>query len=54
LVDFFINHAGLALNDGSMFGKEGRGFMRFNAAAPRATIDEAIKKIADALATFKK
>lgn len=52
LVDFFISKAGLALNDGSMFGVEGEGFMRFNAAAPRSTVDTALEKIATALKTL--
>lgn len=54
LVDFFVNHAHLALNDGSMFGKEGEGYMRFNAAAPRATIDHALNSLAEAYNTLKK
>lgn len=28
LVEFFVDGARLALNDGSIFGKEGEGFMR--------------------------
>lgn len=49
LVDFFINKARLALNDGTMFGHEGTGFMRFNAAAPRTMVDEALDRIDNAL-----
>lgn len=31
LAEFFVDGARLALNDGSIFGKEGEGFMRLNA-----------------------
>ncbi len=53
LNDLFVNKAGLALNDGAMFGKEGEGFMRLNAAAPRATIAEALDRLKKALAQVK-
>lgn len=49
LVDLFISKAGLALNDGSMFGDEGLGFMRLNIAAPRAEIISAMEKLEKAL-----
>lgn len=49
LRDLFQNKAGLALNDGAMFGKEGEGFMRFNTAAPRATIAAALERLRNAL-----
>lgn len=45
LVDFFINKAHLALNDGSMFGKEGTGFMRLNVATSRAYLREALESL---------
>ena len=34
LVRLFVEQAGLALNDGAMFGKEGEGFMRLNVGGP--------------------
>lgn len=49
LVKLFTGKAGLALNDGTMFGQEGEGFMRFNIASPRAVVKEAVKRIADAV-----
>lgn len=49
LVDLFINKARVALNDGAMFGEEGSGFMRFNAAMPRAVVKEALVRIKDAV-----
>jgi cystathionine beta-lyase len=42
---FFIHEAGLALNDGEMFGKEGVGFMRMNVGCPRAIVKEALERI---------
>ena len=39
LEDFFINKVGIALNSGIMFGDEGLGFMRLNAACPRSMLD---------------
>ncbi len=49
LTDLFINHARLALNDGEMFGVEGRGFMRLNVATPRHRLLKALKRLATAL-----
>ena len=48
LVDLVVNHAGLALNDGEMFGPEGHGFMRVNVATPRKMLFEAMDKLAKA------
>ena len=45
LVEFFVDKAHLALNDGSMFGKEGEGFMRMNIACPQATLDRALNQL---------
>ncbi len=50
LVDLVVNHAGLALNDGEMFGPQGHGFMRVNVATPRAELFKALGKLAAALA----
>lgn len=49
LVDLFVNNARVALNDGSMFGKEGEGYMRLNVAMPRVKLMEVIKCIKEAL-----
>ena len=49
LVDFFVDGAHLALNDGAMFGKEGEGFMRLNVACPRATLEKALKQLEQAV-----
>ncbi len=45
---FFIDKAHLALNDGAMFGTEGTGFMRLNAASPRSVIDKAMQQLKQA------
>ena len=50
LVDFFVDKAHLALNDGTAFGKEGEGFMRLNVASPRSVLEKAMKQLADAYA----
>ncbi len=45
---FMAQKAGLGLNDGNTFGREGRGFMRMNLASPRSVIAEAMQRIIDA------
>lgn len=49
LVDLFVNKARLALNDGTMFGKEGEGFMRLNIGCPRSKLESALKSLASAV-----
>ena len=44
---FIVDKARLALNDGAMF--EGEGFMRLNAASPRSVIEEAMRRLGEAL-----
>ncbi len=44
LCQWFKSH-GLALNDGSMFGAAGNGFMRLNVAMPRAALLEALSRL---------
>jgi cystathionine beta-lyase len=38
LVDYFVNKVGIGINDGTMFGPEGLGFMRLNAGCPRSML----------------
>ncbi|MCH5214517.1 MAG: PatB family C-S lyase [Muribaculaceae bacterium] len=45
LVKLFTEKAGLALNDGAMFGTGGEGFMRFNAGAPRRLVAAALDRL---------
>ncbi len=47
---FFLEKAKVALNDGATFGKGGQGFVRLNFGCPRATLQEALERMAQALA----
>ena len=49
LKDFMIHKAGLGLNDGSSFTRTMNGFMRLNAACPRAVLEKALKQLEDAV-----
>lgn len=49
LVNLFVKRAKLALNDGTMFGAEGFGHMRFNVGFPRSVIRRALESLRDAL-----
>ena len=49
LVELFEKRAGLALNDGAMFGPGGEGYMRLNVGCPRALLSEAMDRLAKAL-----
>ncbi len=52
LVNLFINKAGLALNDGSKFGKGGEGFMRMNLGCSRKLIEKALSQLKSAVKKF--
>lgn len=45
LVDFVVDKAHLALNDGAMFGQGGEGFMRLNVGCPRKTMERAMTQL---------
>ncbi|MBQ9191213.1 MAG: PatB family C-S lyase [Bacteroidaceae bacterium] len=45
LIDLFVNRARLALNEGGMFGSEGRGFMRLNIGSPRVMLQQAMERL---------
>lgn len=45
LVDFFVDKAHLALNDGAMFGAEGTGFMRMNVGCSRRVLEQALLRL---------
>ncbi|WP_138160600.1 MalY/PatB family protein [Peptoniphilus catoniae] len=49
LEDFMKNKAGLFLDEGYIFGKEGSGFERINLAAPKSTIKESLDRLDKAL-----
>lgn len=41
-----VEKAGLWFDSGAMFGKSGEGFQRINIACPRATLEQALEKLA--------
>lgn len=45
LVNFFVDDAHLALNDGTMFGQGGEGFMRLNVACPECVLKRALEQL---------
>lgn len=49
LVSLFVDGAHLALNDGTMFGAEGTGFMRLNVGHPRAQVIKALESLKAAI-----
>jgi len=49
LKSFLENEAGIALEEGSLFGESGNGFMRMNIAVPRPLLEIALKNIGNAL-----
>lgn len=52
LNDLFVKKAKLLLNDGTMFGTEGTGFMRMNLGTPQHVLQTALKRLADAVETI--
>jgi len=46
---FFVESAGVGMNEGSRFGPGGEGFMRMNLACPGATVMRALEQIESAL-----
>ena len=50
LVRLFVDKAHLALNDGTMFGEPGKGFMRLNIGCPRSVLEQALKQLETAVA----
>lgn len=49
LRQFLIKKAKVGLNDGSAFGPGGEGFQRINLACPRTNLEEALKRIENAV-----
>ena len=45
---FYIDQAGVYLNEGSMFGNDGKMFMRLNAALPRNELLDSLQQIKQA------
>jgi cystathionine beta-lyase len=50
LREFFVHKAKVGMNPGTVFGKNGSGFMRLNIASPRRVIAEALGRVKSALA----
>ena len=47
--DLIVNQAGLWLDSGAMFGVDGEGFERINIACPKATLQQALTQLREAL-----
>lgn len=47
--EFFLQKARVALSDGAMFGRGGEGFVRLNFGCSRATLNEALTRMKQAL-----
>lgn len=47
--EFFLEKAGVAFNDGKIFGRGGEGFVRINFGCPRSTLAEALERMKCAL-----
>ena len=51
---FLIDKAGWGVNEGSMFGEEGRGWMRMNVATQRSVIERAMEQLYAAWKTLRR
>lgn len=49
LEDLIVNRAGLWLDSGAIFGKDGAGFQRINMACPRSVLNEALNRLRNAM-----
>lgn len=45
LIRMLTRDAGIALNDGQMFGSDGTGFFRMNLATPKSNVQEALERL---------
>jgi len=45
VVSLFRDKAGLAMNEGSMFGEAGKCHMRFNMGSPRCVLEQAMHQL---------
>lgn len=53
LICFFVDTVGLGLNSGTTFGSEGEGFMRMNIATQRCHVEEAMRRLIQAVESVK-
>ncbi|HUW07928.1 MAG TPA: PatB family C-S lyase [Williamwhitmania sp.] len=51
LIQLLIQEANVGLSDGTIYGTQGAGFMRLNAACPRATLSDSLSRIVSAIKT---
>lgn len=51
--EFFLQNAGVAFNDGKIFGPGGEGFVRFNFGCPRSLMIEGLERMKQALENVK-
>lgn len=49
LMELLLGTAHIAMNDGTMFGRQGEGFTRLNVGCPRSVLAEALDRIRDAV-----
>ena len=52
IVALCTNRAHLALNDGSIYGEEGNGYMRINLACPHSVVRQALAQLKDAITSI--
>lgn len=48
ITDFFFNKANVAVNEGSIFGSGGEGFIRLNVGCPLSIVEKALNQIKEA------
>jgi cystathionine beta-lyase len=53
LQNFFVNKAGVGMNEGSTFGPGGEGFMRINLATTHQTVMQALEQIEKAVSSIR-
>jgi cysteine-S-conjugate beta-lyase len=53
LQSFFVNKAGIGMNEGSTFGPGGEGFMRMNLGTTRKTVIKAMEQIEKAVSSIR-
>lgn len=54
LMGMLLDRARIAVNDGTMFGRQGEGFVRLNVGTPRRILADALAGIRDAVTELKK
>ena len=53
LQNFFVNGAGIGMNEGSTFGPGGEGFMRMNVGTTHKTVIKAMEQIEKAVSSLR-